>query len=555
MCMKKFLSLFIIFSVMMIVLPVTGFAQISQGGTPTSFHMYGLNKAIDVRDLPPPDMEQIIMEDMERDGMGKAYRIGVLLPVNFNPANSGTWETLPNGDQIWRLQINTPGAEATNLYMNRFMLPSGAKLFVYSPSKSFLIGAFTEFNNIESGEMATEMIPGESQIIELFLPADQSDNFELEISEVGYHYRSTGYNEQNEKDLSCMVNVKCPTADAWQDQVRGVAKILVRIGTSSFLCSGSLVNNTLNSCEPYFLLADHCAYNGSYATASNLNQWVFYFNYQASSCTGTTGPTTQTSVGCAMKAHDTYGQTSSGSDFYLVLLNNAVPSTYQAYYNGWNKSGTAASSGAGIHHPEGVIKKFSVYSTSLANYSTHWRVIWANQVGYGHSVTAGGSSGSPLFDQNKLIVGTLTGGSSFCTAPTDPDYYGKFSYHWATNPAIDKQLKHWLDPINANPSTLLGVNYNACSGVGVQEIAGPNLNISIYPNPATEYITISFENYDFQTGNMIVSDALGRIVSSGYVEMNHGSIYVPLKDLADGVYFISISNNDHSFSGSFMISK
>jgi hypothetical protein len=554
MCMKKFLSMLFIASLTLFVMPADLLSQISQGGTAPSFHLSGLNKAVEVRDIQAPDMEQIIMEDMERDGMGKAYRIGVLLPVNLNPSNSGTWETLANGDLLWRLQIDMNGAEASNLYFDRFVLPQGGKLFVYSPSKTFTIGAFTEFNNHESGLMSTELIPGESQVVELYLPADQASNYELNISETGYHYRSTGYNVQNEKDLSCMVNAKCPPADSWQSQVSGSAKVLIRIGTSSFLCSGSLVNNTLNNCDPYFLLADHCTYYNSYATAANLNQWVFYFNYQASTCAGTTGTTTQTSVGCALKAHDTYGQSSSGSDFYLVLINNAVPSTYQVYYNGWNKSGTAATSGAGIHHPEGVIKKFSVYSTSLSNYSTHWRVIWANQVGYGHSVTAQGSSGSPIFDQNKLIVGTLTGGSSYCTAPTDPDYYGKFSYHWSSNgTTTDKQLKPWLDPINANPSTKTGVNYNACSGAGVPDVTIPNLNINIYPNPASDHISVSFENYDFESGNMMIVDALGKVVDSYQIDMFTGEIIVPVQNYSDGIYYIHITNNDHSFSGSFMI--
>ena len=553
--MKKLLSLLIISCLILAVTSSNLFSQISQGGTPISFRLDGLNKAVEIKNIPAPDMEQIIMEDMENDGMGKAYRIGVLLPVNLNPTNSGTWETLDNGDMLWRLQIDMKGCEASNLYFDHFFLPQGARLFVYSPSKTFTIGAFTEFNNHESGLMATESVPGGSQILELYLPAEHTLNFELNISEVGYNYRSTGYGKEKD-DLTCMVNVKCPPASSWQTQVNGAAKIEIKNGANNFLCSGSLVNNTLNSCEPYFLLADHCAYYGGYATPANHTQWIFRFNYQAASCTGTTSSTTKTSVGCTMKAHDTYGQTNSGSDFYLVLLNNAIPSTYQVYYNGWNKSGIAASSGASIHHPGGVIKKFSIFSTPLVNNSTHWKVTWANQPGYGHSVTAGGSSGSPIFDQNKLIVGTLTGGWSYCSAPNDADVYGKFSYHWASNGTTNaKQLKPWLDPINSNPTTQAGVNYNACSPADVTDFTGPNLNINIFPNPASDYISVSFENYDFDNGSMLIVDALGKVISTSQIDMLAGEIIVPVHNYADGIYHVHIRNNDHSFSGTFMISK
>lgn len=554
--MKKLYVPVIISLFVLINLPVSLFAQLSQGGSPVSFSTSGLSKSIDIRQIKTPDMEQAIMEDYENDGFGKAYRIGVLLPVDLNPENSGTWETLPDGNLLWRLQVEMDGAEASSLYFDKYTLPSGAKLFVYTVDKSHVIGAFTEVNNHESGLMATEMIPGGSFVIELTLPYDMKDQLELLISEVGYNYRSTGFNVTDKGDLSCMVNVKCPTANTWQSQVNSVARVQIRIGSGNFLCTGSLVTTTLNDCQPYFLLADHCAYYSSYATASNLNQWVFNFNYQASTCEGTSGTTAQSLTGCTMKAHDTYGSTSNGSDFYLVLLNNSIPSTYQPYYNGWNKTNSAASSGAGIHHPEGVIKKYSIFSSTLQNYTTHWQVYWANQPGYGHSVTAEGSSGSPIFDQNKLVVGTLTGGSSFCTSTGSPDYYGKFSYHWQSNgSASDKQLKPWLDPINANPNTKTGVNYNACSGVFVEEAMAPNLNINLYPNPADDKLFLSFENYHFDSGTVRIIDVLGNTVAQIDVHSYSDEIEIPVHHLSGGLYFINANNADHHFSGTFMISR
>ena len=148
------------------------------------------------------------------------------------------------------------------------------------------------------------------------------------------------------------------------------------------------------------------------------------FNYEASLCGGTSGSTNQSITGCSLLAHDTYGMNSQGSDFYLVRLNNNVPNTYQPYFNGWNRNNTGATSGVGIHHPDGDIKKISTFTQAATNYFTnHWLIKWAQTV-TNHSVTEGGSSGSPLYNQSGLVVGTLTGGGSFCATPNDPDIYG-----------------------------------------------------------------------------------------------------------------------------------
>jgi hypothetical protein len=555
--MKKIYVIVLIAASMMITVPASLKAQLSQGGTPLSFDVSYLKSEVETLKFKSPEMEMVRMEDIENDGKGIAYRIGVIMPVNLNPDNSGTWEILPDGDFLWRLQIDFDGPEATNLLFDQFNLPPGAKLYVYNPEKTFMIGAFTEVNNHESGLMATQLIPGGSQVVELFLPAEHRNNYTLDITEVVYAYRSTGF-EQTDKDLSCMVNVKCPTANTWQDQVSGVAKANIRIGMNWFMCSGSLVAQTNNSCAPYFLLSDHCAYYSSYASAANMNQWVFNFNFQAASCTGTTGSTAQSLTGCTLKAHDTWGSNQQGSDFYLVLLNNTIPNSYQHYYNGWSRSNTAATSGAGIHHPEGVIKKFSIYSTTLATaYTRFWRVIWANQPSYGHSVTAQGSSGSPIFNQSKLLVGTLSFGSSYCNATSDPDYYGKFNYHWDQNgTTAAKQLKPWLDPTNTNAQTKTGYSYSAClPNVSVEELSAPNLNISLYPNPAQHIINFSFENYLFDNGIVRVYDILGNMVAQLSVDTYMNEISLPVGHLANGIYYLQAQNDHHQFSGSFMISR
>ena len=64
-------------------------------------------------------------------------------------------------------------------------------------------------------------------------------------------------------------------------------------------------------------------------------------------------------------------------------------------------------------------------STTIDGKSPLYRVVWTT------GVTEGGSSGSGLFtvaaDGTYQLRGGLYGGYSFCSAPSDPDYYSRFA--------------------------------------------------------------------------------------------------------------------------------
>ncbi|MCW3125914.1 MAG: Lysyl endopeptidase [Bacteroidetes bacterium] len=417
--------------------------------------------------------------DTREDKLGHMPRFAHMIGADINMVTSGTWTELPNGDGIWRCRISSPGALGLLLCYDMFHLPEGASLHIYTPQRDEVIGAFTSANNPASGYYNTGLVHGSECIIEYDEPAASRGRGQLHIYGVGHAYRMVpGYKASRDfgTSASCEVNVACPEGRLTQDQKNAVVRILVKTGTDFGWCSGTLMNNTSQNCAPLILSADHCYQdeNNGYTAAStaDLNQWVFYFNYESSTCAnpsaeGTLGNHTVT--GCTFKAASLDNGGTNGSDFVLIQASHSVPLTYRPYYAGWNSNNLPAHAGVSIHHPDGDIKKVSTYAASLVSshwgnftFDTHWDVEWAQTL-TGTGVTEPGSSGSPIFDFSNRVVGTLTGGISSCTLPTAHDRYGKLSYHWTSDGLTsNQQLKPWLDPGNTG-TTIFDGQYAPCS--------------------------------------------------------------------------------------------
>lgn len=420
-------------------------------------------------DIARPD-EAFINRAEEHSGKDELYVISQLMPVNYNAENSGTWTQLENGTPIWRLEIRGEDAKALALHFDRFNLPEGAQLYVYDGDRTQLLGGYNHKDNAGDKAYSIGLILGESIIIEYVAPQlltpgnkkaimhTENDAIpDIQISAVSYIFRGVE-DLQDAKDIgdagACEVNINCPEGDNWQTQKKGVVRIYVVEGSQGGWCSGTLINNLTNDGTPYILTANHCGPN---ASAANFNQWMFYFHLEYTACQNTTQATSHTSTGCTMRA---FGSMGGGSDFYLLELNNRPDNSWNVIYNGWRRDNTASPSGVCIHHPAGDVKKISTYTSPLqtASYTgcapnAHWGVgRWvATQTNEG--VTEGGSSGSPIFDNNGYVVGTLTGGASSCGYPNN-DYYGKIFYHWDQNGSSDAdKLQPWLDPNNTGNTT------------------------------------------------------------------------------------------------------
>ena len=454
------------------------YCQVDRGGVPRSFQLQTIQKSLlKIIDVASPDMLSIQKEDMEDASLEKPYRVGVEVAVKISPDSYGQWDNVPGGGRIWRATIRCNDAKGIGLYYKELRLPEGSDLFVYTPDHSSIIGAITA-EEIPDPAFTTRPLRGDELVIEYYQPAKVKELPVINISGIVYMYR--GFETSDFKDSksvssgSCEVNVNCEEGQNWQNQKAGVVKILTKVTdstdknkpkVSTFWCSGVLVNNTLQDFSGLLLTAGHCSQiesTGANAYDEDYKHWVFYFNYEYSGCTNTGGTKELTTVG-ARKLATSAGLPDFGSDFLLVKSLKIIPAKYKPFYCGWDISNSNSPSGVSIHHPDGDVKKISTYSTLLGSgsfqgsaYITHWIVKWAKTT-HGYGVTEPGSSGSPLFDKDGLVIGSLSGGGSSCSSQTETDDYGKISYSWKSNGSLaSQQLKPWLDSINSGITKLPG---------------------------------------------------------------------------------------------------
>ncbi len=439
------------FLLILICFPDLLFAQISDGGTPPSFNLK-TQKSASSPDFILPRIKNIDALYAEDKLNPIPFRYSIVEEVNIDIKKEGKQITTESGDNIWQYYISSVESFSLGIIFKNYKLPEGAKLFIYSPDKENILGAFTNKNNKSSGSLLIQELQGQEAIIEYFEPGDAEFEGELVIGGVGQAYKNLF------EDLpdSSFISVNCPIGDDWQLEKHAVVKYTSRQGTSIISCSGALINNTKEDGAPYLLTANHCV-----STASDAENMVAYFNFETADCQNSTTLTPKTISEATLLA------TNNTFDFTLVRLNTAPPASYQPYYAGWSKEGIESPGGVSIHHPLGNEKSISIEYDTIKTYPYDFYTIDSEEniishilanttwkVYFDRGLSTNGSSGSPLFDNNNRIIGDLSAGSK-----TDlrEHYFIRFDKAWEpTDSDSTSALKYWLDPEELDPSVLDG---------------------------------------------------------------------------------------------------
>lgn len=104
----------------------------------------------------------------------------------------------------------------------------------------------------------------------------------------------------------------------------------------------------------------------------------------------------------------------------------------------------------------------------------------------------------------------------------------------------------------------LGGGFTSGATISTASIQEPDLNllnVKVYPNPTTELITVDIQDTKLSPLIIEVSDANGKIVTSGNYTGIANKIGINSASWNNGIYFLNIKDGNDQLLGSFKIIK
>lgn len=445
------------------------FSQISHGGQPLPINATTITRSVQPSEIPfvemPAfDVRQAVLRSESDNNTFKSLEFAHKFYVHLRPDNSGIRFTSLQNIKIWRVGIRSKNAYSLNILFSKFRLPEGAKVFVYNADQSEILGSYTHLNNSNLNLLPVQPIIGDEVIVEYQEPLNATFGGEIEIGEVNHDFRGLfRATEPRDPVQSCHPNIAC-----YPEDIKPGSGVVALIINGTMYCTGSLVNNSAKDATPYLLTATHCI-NKDYDAAFLANRKydmvagtiVAFMGYQSPVCEKEMRGPLQMTIASAdsVLINERY-------DISLLKFKQAPPKQYQPYYLGWNAGNSPSAPFHGVHHPNGGIKKVAVENEALAigsfenpKYNMEPNAHWAVRA-WDVGATEHGSSGSPLLDKEKRIVGTLTGGESMCSSPKGPDVYASLQKAWNVTGSLGnpKSLKDYLAPQNSQSLQIEGFN-------------------------------------------------------------------------------------------------
>lgn len=441
--------------------------------------------------LPLLNNEALLAAELERRSPGVAPRFAESIEVDVRPDQFGLWEFLPDGRAVWRLRITSPDAHSLNLGFTEYYMPPGGQMIIYDPDGTQILGPFSVADNDIHKQLWTPVFPGDELVLEVQLPTTAIASLRLRLTSVNHDF--LGF--LSIASGACNLDVICGTQDGFPivDLYRDIIQSIAVIGRNGdTFCTGFLVNNTNYDCTPYFMTAYHCEIN-----QYNASSVVAYWNYQNSECRQPESAASGDTGDGQLNNFNTgaiWRSASQQTDFTLLELDDPIPVSADAYFAGWSRSvNPPQDTLLCIHHPDGAEKRISIaYEDAHVG---SWGGGSAEVPNGNHIIvpdwtigsTESGSSGAPLFNSDKKVVGQLHGGAASCNN-NSYDSFGWFRSSWNGGGTPQTRLRDWLDPIDANPLEIEGRWLSSCSAT--IELAD-NITEACSPGEALFYIEVS----------------------------------------------------------------
>jgi lysyl endopeptidase len=463
--------------------------------------------------------------------MGKPLQIGFGRDVAQTATVLATkqllsWKTTASGSQVAAINFNSTGAKGMRVGLLVTQLPETATLRFYAK------GAATAFEvkgavvlktlaaNAASGDKSDEgrtywgpVIDGADATIEIEMPTGTStSDVNVSVPSVSHMFMTSReastyssqatYTGDANRSLACQVDVTCTTPlPASSD---ATAYLVFNKNGLSYSCSGTLLNDNINSSTPYLLTANHCISSQSVAATLYTE-----FKYRSTTCNdGTTGSYFNT-----LTTGSTLLYTAYNTDTTLVRLAATPGGGTSVLYAGWDATTIPATTTVihSTHHPKsdqqrlsrGTVLSYAVRDTVNPNsfYSSilNPSVTSINsdilEVRLTNGLTESGSSGSGLFkgtDANPIVIGQLFGGTAPACGVNSNNVYGRFDV------AFNAGMKDWL----VQGAKFVSQLYNASSGIHYYTYGQTDINTFSTSNPAYGNQGEVFKVSSYQTAGL-----------------------------------------------------
>ena len=353
----------------------------------------------------PIDWSQVPPEADSRSGA--PLQIGVNTPLagaSRTTAEAGVWTETADGVAVWRIIIRSPGAHALRVQFSQFHASPGTRLLVAGTDGRVIEVPLAEALDGRDG-LWTPMTIGGVVHIELRVEDRARDLPSASVAAVSHIYEAAWHNGAADRSRDdcpppCAVDVNCETVDQVARDSVGLMVFTVP-GQGTYVCTGSLLNDAdPNTFAGWFATAHHCI--NSQVVAETL---IVYWFYDTDACDGTAPELS--SLPQSYGADLVVG--TSASDFSLLRLHQD-PEDGQGLA-AWSADDPVSIDVAGVHHPCGAPKNiaFGTLTDDPPICGPVWTPYNFFFLDWYLGMTAGGSSGSPLYNDDWEFIGTLTG--------------------------------------------------------------------------------------------------------------------------------------------------
>lgn len=433
-----------------------------QGPSKAAFSRRGA-ASLTAAEIPPEGVKLEALTSQERAPRrrGMAVHAGATRSIEGVGQENLQWSLQPGGRLAGRLLVEWAGASRMRLHFSSFDAKSG-EVWIRDRRGVAVAGPYTGQGPFSDGDFWSPSIEGDRVIVEWSGPdpaLHPAPNPEFIIDRASYDW--TG--GPTATGGRCHIDATC--RPEFSSEARAVAnyEFIADDGGLHF-CSGSLVNTRRNSYAPLFVTANHCV-----ATQSEARSVVSYWGFQTAKCDGDPpdlSKAQQISGADLLLSYDM-----NVGDFSLLKLSR-VPDN--AHFLGWNaQDPPVGSKVVGIHHPGLPPLNYKRLMAGEREWDRPGTIPvdgipvaepFFLQVHEKDGRTEPGSSGSPLLNENKQLVGVLSYGPAAPPGFTYCDIrgesaYGKFS-------VVYPFLRPYLEEIAA-PSIRLSrslVNYSYSDG-------------------------------------------------------------------------------------------